>query len=63
MYSKEDKMTHWEDVVGHTDMARMAGWDVEAWRVEGTPHCGHFRGNEEAYRGRMKGMWEGRKEL
>jgi hypothetical protein len=61
VYSKTDQMTHWEDVTTHAETARGKGWIVDEWEVMGTEHCGHFRGNEEEYAGRMKGMWEGRK--
>jgi hypothetical protein len=60
VYSKADEMTWWEDVVGHAEMARRKGWRVEEWEVEGTGHCGHWRGHEEEYTGRMRGLWEGR---
>jgi hypothetical protein len=62
VYSKTDQMTYWEDVVTHAQTARGLGWSVDEWEVEGTEHCGHFRGNEKQYAEKMKGMWEGRRE-
>jgi hypothetical protein len=59
VYSKEDQMTDWHDVVEHADIAREKGWEVREWRVEGTAHCNHFKGNEEKYVGWMGVMWEG----
>ncbi|KAH6881887.1 indole-diterpene biosynthesis protein-like protein PaxU [Alternaria rosae] len=60
LYSKADRMTDWEDVVGHADMAKEKGWDVGEVVFEGTPHCGHLVGNDGAYVGEMGRMWEGR---
>ncbi|KAI4635488.1 uncharacterized protein J4E87_000440 [Alternaria ethzedia] len=60
LYSKADQMTDWEDVVAHKEMAREKGWDVGEVVFEGTPHCGHFVGNEGVYVGEMRRMWEGR---
>ncbi|KAI4682067.1 uncharacterized protein J4E88_004955 [Alternaria novae-zelandiae] len=60
LYSKADRMTDWEDVVAHKEMAREKGWDVGEIIFEGTPHCGHFVGNEDVYVGQMERMWEGR---
>ncbi|KAI4671934.1 uncharacterized protein J4E78_000432 [Alternaria triticimaculans] len=60
LYSKADQMTDWEDVVAHKEMAREMGWDVGEVVFEGTPHCGHFVGNEEVYVGEMERMWEGK---
>ena len=60
LYSKADQMTDWEDVVAHKEMAREMGWDVGEVVFEGTPHCGHFVGNEGVYVGEMRRMWEGR---
>jgi len=60
LYSKADQMTDWEDVVAHKEMAREKGWDVGEMVFEGTPHCGHFVGNEEVYVGEMGKMWEER---
>ena len=61
VYSKADKMTHWEDVEGHARIARGAGWEVEEWCLEGTAHCNHFSADVEGYVGRMRGIWEGEK--
>ncbi|KAI4961185.1 hypothetical protein J4E86_000211 [Alternaria arbusti] len=60
LYSKTDRMTDWEDVVAHKKMAREKGWDVGEVVFEGTPHCGHFVGNEGVYVGQMDKMWEGK---
>jgi hypothetical protein len=60
VYSKTDQMTYWEDVVTHAEVARGLGWSVDEWEVQGTEHCGHFRGNEKEYAERMRRMWEGR---
>jgi hypothetical protein len=57
VYSKEDRMVDWRDVVEHADVARGMGWEVEEWVVEGTAHCNHFRGKEESYERKMRGMW------
>lgn len=59
VFSKEDKMTWWEDVTSHAELARGEGWDVEEWCVGGTDHCNHFMGNVEEYTRRMREMWEG----
>lgn len=59
VYSKEDKMVDWRDVIEHADVARGMGWEVEEWRVEGTAHCNHFKGNEVVYGEKMRGMWRG----
>ncbi|KAF2829961.1 indole-diterpene biosynthesis protein-like protein PaxU [Ophiobolus disseminans] len=61
VYSKEDRMTWWEDVVGHAGMARGMGWEVDEWCVEGTAHCNHLSKDVEGYVDRMRGMWEGSK--
>jgi hypothetical protein len=59
VFSKEDGITHWEDVVWHAEIARGKGWEVDEWVVEGTRHCNHFSENEERYVGKMRGLWEG----
>jgi hypothetical protein len=59
VYSKADEMTDWHDVVGHADMAREKGWEVEEWRLEDTAHCHHFRKYEQGYVERMRATWEG----
>lgn len=59
VYSEEDEMTYWGDVVRHAAEARRLGWEVDEWCVEGTGHCNHFVRNVEGYVGRMRGMWEG----
>jgi len=58
VFSKEDEVTHWEDVVGHAELAGEKGWQVDEWVVEGTKHCNHFSGNEERYVGQMRELWE-----
>ena len=60
LYSKADRMTDWQDVVAHEEMAVEKGWDVGEVVFEGTPHCGHFVGNEGVYVGEMGRMWEGK---
>jgi hypothetical protein len=59
VYSKEDEMVDWRDVVGHADMARGKGWVVHEWEAQGTAHCGHLRGHEEIYGEKMRRLWEG----
>lgn len=58
LYSKSDQMVDWTDVRDHAAQARSNGWDVEEIMFEGSPHCGHFRMDEEKYVKAMERMWQ-----
>lgn len=45
IYSKEDKVIHWEDVEKHARIAEEKGTAVEKWCVSGTEHCAHGKGD------------------
>jgi hypothetical protein len=58
VYSKEDKMVVWEDVVEHAGRAEMAGWKrVSVEEFEGSTHCGHLLVDEERYWGVVERVW------
>lgn len=59
VYSKDDKITRWEDVHLHAEEARMKGWSVEEHRLEGSSHCAHIRTNEKLYADVVDRLWNG----
>ncbi len=58
VFSKEDKMVVWEDVVEHAGMAERAGWKrVSVEEFEGSAHCGHLLVDEGRYWGIVERVW------
>jgi hypothetical protein len=60
VYSKEDKMVTWGDVVEHAGMAREKGWKrVSVEEFDGSAHCGHLLVDEGRYWGIVERVWGG----
>lgn len=59
VYSKDDKITDWEDVHLHAEEAKEKGWSVEEHRLEGSSHCAHIRTNKELYAAVVKRLCDG----
>ena len=58
VYSKEDKMVVWRDVLEHAGMAQKAGWKrVSVEEFEGSTHCGHLLVDEGRYWGIVERVW------
>jgi len=58
VYSKEDKMVVWGDVVEHAEVAREKGWKrVSVEEFEGSAHCGHLLVDEIRYWGIVERVW------
>jgi hypothetical protein len=58
VWSKEDEMVEWQDVVDHAEEAREKGWVVGSTEFVGSGHCGHLRVSRERYEEVVKGMWK-----
>ena len=48
LYSKEDLLVGWEDVEYHAAIAESRGWAVTRAAFQGTDHCRHGKGRDEA---------------
>ena len=59
LFSKEDRMCHWEDVRDHAIIARDQEWQTQEILFEGSAHCAHLRNDEARYSEAMKGIWDG----
>jgi hypothetical protein len=58
VFSKEDKMVVWEDVVEHAGMSRKRGWKrVSVEEFEESAHCGHLLVDEGRYWGVVERVW------
>jgi hypothetical protein len=58
VYSKDDKMVAWGDVLEHAGMAQRAGWKrVSVEEFEGSAHCGHLLVDEGRYWGIVERVW------
>jgi hypothetical protein len=58
VYSREDGMVVWRDVVEHAGRAEGAGWKrVEVEEFEGSAHCGHLLVDEGRYWGIVERVW------
>ena len=60
LYSKTDKMCHWEDVKEHAEKAKAMGWSVKEIVFDGSGHCAHFSKDEDKYAKAVKSLWQGR---
>ncbi|KAF7622593.1 hypothetical protein AFLA_009921 [Aspergillus flavus NRRL3357] len=49
MYSREDEIIWWEDLVQAADEAKALGYRAELRVFEGLPHVGHMRLHPEQY--------------
>ena len=58
LFSKEDRMCHWEDVVGHAEQARAKGWRTQEVLFVGSGHCAHLRQDEKKYLDVVKNVWD-----
>jgi len=59
LFSKEDPMCHWEDIVGHAEVARSKGWQTQEVTFAGSGHCAHLPKDEAKYSDAVKSIWEG----
>ena len=58
VFSKEDRMVVWGDVVEHAGMAEKAGWKrVWTEEFEGSAHCVHLLVDERRYWGVVERVW------
>jgi hypothetical protein len=58
VFSKEDRMVVWADVVEHAGLAEGEGWKrVSVEEFEGSAHCGHLLVDEERYWGVVERVW------
>jgi hypothetical protein len=60
IYSKEDKMVWWEDVVDHAVEAKEKGYKVQTELWSGSGHCGHLMIDEKRYWNVVKSLWDAR---
>ena len=60
LYSKADRMCHWEDIKEHAEKAKAMGWSVKEIVFEGSGHCAHFPKDEDKYAKAVKSLWQGR---
>lgn len=58
VYSKNDRITDWRDVLVHAADARGCGWSVEEHLLENSSHCAHVRSNPDMYAAIVKQFWE-----
>ena len=58
LWSKEDEMVEWRDVVEHAEEAKGMGWEVASTEFVGSGHCGHLRVGRERYEEVVRGMWK-----
>jgi hypothetical protein len=58
IFSKEDRMCYWEDVVGHAEQARAKGWQAQEVLFVGSAHCAHLKQDEQKYLDAIKGLWD-----
>jgi hypothetical protein len=59
LFSKKDRMCHWEDVRGHPADARVQKWQTQEVLFEGSAHCARLRTDEVKYSAAMKATWDG----
>ena len=59
LYSKADRMCHWEDVKEHAEKAKAMSWSVKEIIFDGSGHCAHFSKDEEKYAKAVKSLWQG----
>ncbi|EFX05005.1 indole-diterpene biosynthesis protein [Grosmannia clavigera kw1407] len=57
LYSAEDDIVRWQDVVAHAADARQIGYDTTLERFAGSPHVGHMRQHPEQYWGAIEQAW------
>lgn len=58
VYSREDEMVVWGDVVEHAAQAEGKGWKrVSVEEFEGSAHCGHLLVDEGRYWGVVERVW------
>jgi hypothetical protein len=60
VFSKEDKIVKWEDVVEHADEAESIGWSVgEEEGFERSGHVGHLVQDSDRYWRIVRKLWKG----
>lgn len=58
MYSKEDDLIGWEDIVSHAAESRRLGWEADVEAFEGSGHVGHMRKHTDQYWKAILDSWE-----
>jgi len=58
VFSKEDKIVKWQDVVEHADEAESMGWSEEEV-FEGSGHVGHLVQDSDRYWTIVRKLWKG----
>ncbi|KAL3445816.1 hypothetical protein BJX65DRAFT_309519 [Aspergillus insuetus] len=59
MYSIEDEIIWWEDLLEAVAQAKALGYKAEVEMFEGSPHVGHMRLHPERYWKKVLSVWEG----
>ncbi|KAL3484769.1 hypothetical protein BJX62DRAFT_248153 [Aspergillus germanicus] len=59
MYSREDEIIWWEDLVQAAAEAKALGYHADLQMFEGSPHVGHMRLHSEQYWKKVLSAWEG----
>ena len=57
LWSKEDEIMEWRDIIEHAEEAERRGWESKSVEFEGSPHCGHLRADGEKYAKVVREMW------
>jgi fructose-specific component phosphotransferase system IIB-like protein len=58
LYSREDAMIHWEDVLEHAVAAAALGWKCETVEFKGTGHCNHIALDSKPYFDALQRVWQ-----
>ncbi|KAL2851396.1 hypothetical protein BJX68DRAFT_266305 [Aspergillus pseudodeflectus] len=59
MYSKEDEIIWWEDLLQAAAQAKALGYRADLEVFKGSPHVGHMRLHPERYWKKVLSVWEG----
>jgi hypothetical protein len=58
MYSKEDDLISWEDIISHAAESRRLGWEADVEEFSGSGHVGHMRKHTDQYWKAILDSWE-----
>lgn len=58
MYSKEDDLIGWEDIVAHAAETRTLGWKADVEEFKGSGHVGHMRMHSDQYWNAIAESWK-----